>query len=224
MSTAVASDMQLLEAWRAGDANAGDALVRRHYGAVLRFFEVRSRAPEDLTQRTFLACVEGRERFRGDASLRTYLFAIARRVLLKHMAEQSSDDRMARFAPSGATGKTSVSMLVARKHEQRLLLAALATLPEDVQTVLVLHYWEGMRAREIGEVLEAPTSTVTTRLARAREALRKRVERLGARQPAGASLLADIDGWTRSLADPSMLAAIPAGVPAALAHGLLRRG
>ena len=54
--------------------------------------------------------------------------------------------------------------------------------------------------------------------------LRERVERLGARQPAGASLLADIDGWTRSLADPSMLAAIPAGVPAALAHGLLRRG
>lgn len=222
MSAPAPSDFDLLAAWRAGDAMAADALVRRHYGSVLRFFEMRSRLAEDLTQRTFLACVEGRERFRGDASFRTYLFAIARRLLLRHLAEEGSADRLSSFSGGPAAG-TSVSVVVARKQEQRLLLAALASLPEDVQTLLVLHYWEGMRSREIGEIVEAPTSTVTTRLQRAREALRQRVERLGARQKAGEAVLSDLDGWTRSLADPSAFAAIPSNLPSAVAQSMMRR-
>lgn len=221
MSAPDVTDFDLLAAWRGGHAGSGDALVRRHYGSVLRFFEMRSRTADDLTQRTFLACVEGRERFRGDASFRTYLFAIARRLLLRHLDEQRADDRLASFAGTAA-GRTSVSVVVARQQEQRLLLAALSTLPEDVQTILVLHYWEGMPAREVGEVIDAPTSTVTTRLQRAREALRQRVRRLGARQKAGEAVLTDLEGWTRSLADPSALAAIPSSVPGVVAAAIGR--
>ena len=41
--TAVPDDYELLARWRGGEQSAGDALVRRHYGSVLRFFEVRTR-------------------------------------------------------------------------------------------------------------------------------------------------------------------------------------
>jgi RNA polymerase sigma factor (sigma-70 family) len=204
-------DYELLTAWRAGDHAAGDQLVRRYYGSIMRFFELRTRAAEDLTQRTLLACVEGRERFRGDSTFRAYLFGIARRQLSRHIEHSARDEELSRFEPMGTGAGTSVSMLVARAQEHQLLLQAMQGLAEEAQTVVALYYWEGLQAKEIADVLEVPTSTVTTRLARAREQLRRRVERLGRFGRAGHAVLADLEGWVRSLADPH---AARAGQPA----------
>ena len=52
------TDFELLERWRGGDQGSGNLLVERHYTSVRRFFDLRlNRLSEDLTQRTFLACV-----------------------------------------------------------------------------------------------------------------------------------------------------------------------
>jgi RNA polymerase sigma-70 factor (ECF subfamily) len=77
-------DFELLERWRIGDRAAGSTLFARYFERVYAFFEgkVPSEA-EDLTQRTFEACVETRDRYRGDASFRSYLFGIARIQLLR---------------------------------------------------------------------------------------------------------------------------------------------
>ena len=76
------SDIDLLDAWRAGDPRAGNELFNRHFDSVCRFFANKAgNEVDDLIQRTFLACVEGRDRFRGDASFRGYLFGVARNVL-----------------------------------------------------------------------------------------------------------------------------------------------
>lgn len=219
-STDTSADFALLRQWRSGDALAADALVRRHYSSILRFFEMRTRNAEDLTQRTFLACVEGQEAFRGDASFRTYVFSIARRLLMKHLAEQHSAARLARFDAVSGDAKTTVSALLSRKQEQQILLAALSTLPEQTQTILVLHYWENLRSREIAEVLEVPTSTITTRLSRARGELSHRVEQLATGR-AGAALLSDLETWTRSLAADVGLDGVASAMAARLAQ---RRG
>ena len=92
------------------------------------------------------------------------------------------------------------SGVVSLRQEHWLLLRALERLPLDKQIPLALHYVQGLRAREIAEVLEIPTSTVTTRLQRAREALREQVQALRAPAAVRDSLLADLDTWTRSLA------------------------
>jgi DNA-directed RNA polymerase specialized sigma24 family protein len=56
-----ATDIELLEAWRGGDRRAGEQLFERHYAAVARFFRNKLEfGVDDLIQRTFLACVEGR--------------------------------------------------------------------------------------------------------------------------------------------------------------------
>lgn len=211
-------DFDLLHRWRHGDQSAADLLVRRHYGAVLRFFEVRTRVAEDLTQRTFLACVEGQERFRGDATFRAYLFGIARRQLFRYLDDQRRGDRFASLdEPEPAPG-TSLSVLVARREEHQILLTALSTLPEEIQTVLVLHYWDGMLAREIADVLEVATSTITTRLARARQALGDRIRRVSRRGRASDAVLQDLDGWVRSLADPAAMDAIRPRLPRLVAR------
>lgn len=215
---AEADDFALLQRWRAGDQGAADMLVRRHYGSVLRFFEVRTRMAEDLTQRTFLACVEGRERIRGDSSFRAYLFGIARRKLFRYLEDQRRVDRLASLdAPEPQPG-TSLSVLVARREEHQILLTALSGLSEEVQTVIVLHYWDGMMAREIADVLEVATSTITTRLARARQALGDRIRRVARRGRASDAVLADLDGWVRSLADPAAMEAIRPRLPQLVAR------
>ncbi|HWB75912.1 MAG TPA: sigma-70 family RNA polymerase sigma factor, partial [Nannocystaceae bacterium] len=196
----MADDLEYLAAWRAGDREAGEQLSRTHYAQLLGFFRLRvGDAAEDLTQRTFLACVEGRDRVHS-SSFRAYMFGVARRLLVEHIR---AGDRQAAIETFAATQPQSIltpSGVVHLRQEQVLLLRALEALPLDVQLVLALHYVQGLKSREIGEVLEVPTSTVTTRLSRARDALRARVEQLRASPQVRAALVADLERWTETLA------------------------
>ena len=77
----MSADFELLGAWRGGDDNAGNELVRRHFASVYVF--LRSKASEhvdDLIQKTFLGCVKARDRIDEQRSFRAYLFGIVRNV------------------------------------------------------------------------------------------------------------------------------------------------
>jgi|GEM_PF-455942 len=197
------SDATLFAAWRAGDRAAGDVLVRKHYTRVLRFFQYRTGpAADDLVQFTFAACTESLGRFREEGTFSAYLFGIARKQLLNFWRRRRSDEERSRLdAPEQPESCTWLSTIVARRAEQRILLQALVAMPEPLQTALVLFYWEGFPAREIGVALGCPTSTATTRLARAREVLREQVTELT--RPGGTRdrLLGDIETWIQSLAE-----------------------
>jgi RNA polymerase sigma-70 factor (ECF subfamily) len=107
---------------------------------------------------------------------------------------------------------TSLSVLVARREEHQTLLVALARLPEEAQTVIVLYYWEGMVAREIAYVLGVSVSTITTQLSRARHALETQLRRI-ARARVNETVSADLERWVRSLADPKAVEAIGPRLP-----------
>lgn len=199
-------DFELLHRWRDGDAAASDELARRHYESVRRFFEVRlQHAAEDLTQRTFLSCIESLDRQTLHTSFRAYLFGIARNHMLMHLRNGSRADLMRRFADSAErpSRKTSLTGVFARTEQQNLLLQALVELPADLQIVVQLYYWEGMPTAEIGEVVDVPASTVTTRLARARELLKRELAKMRLTPKMHASIVRDVPGWTRSLVKPT---------------------
>jgi len=193
-------EIALLYAWRAGDRAAGDRLTRQYYGRVLGFFRLRVPVfADDLTQRTFLACTESMERLRT-TSFRAFLFGVARKILLKHFeAESRHAHHLNEFEVGRPQSILSPSGVIAQRREHWLLLRALDRLPDEMRTIISLFYVDGLRAREIAEVLDVPTSTITTRLSRARDALRREVEELRAPAEVRSSLLADIDAWTRSL-------------------------
>lgn len=198
------SDAGLVEAWRGGDREAGRRLFERHYAAVARFFRNKvGEAGPDLIQRTFLACVESRERFRGEASFRSYLFSIAYKVLCKHYREQrrtqARDQEGVDFAAESAFQLTSPVSGIAARQEQRLLLEGLRRLPVDYQVVLELHYWEGMSAADLSEVLAIPLGTAKTRLRRGRELLEECLHELSASAVLLHSTLANLDAWATQL-------------------------
>lgn len=195
-------EIALLYAWRAGNRMAGDRLMRQYYSQVLGFFRLRAApAADDLTQRTFLACTESMERLRT-TSFRAFLFGVARKMLLKHIEAESRKAHymaVSDFELGRPQSILSPSGVVSQRREHWLLLRALDRLPDEAQTVVALFYVQGLRAREIAEVLDVPTSTITTRLARARETLRAEVEALRAPAEVRRSLLSDIELWARSL-------------------------
>lgn len=175
-----ASDAELLQRWRAGDRDAGEALMRRHYRTVLRFFELNaSWAAEDLTQRTFVASIERADHVRDAGAFRAYLLGIARRQLAMHLRELTRGNTLDSFESHEPAGRmTRVSTLVARNREQMLALRALASLPRRAQALLILFYWDGVKTPELALSQGVPESTIRTRLARARDLLRRKMTTL----------------------------------------------
>ena len=195
---AMTTDRERLEAWRAGDRRAGRELLDRHYESLARFFrnKVGHESP-DLIQRTMLACIESRDRFRGEASFRTYLFTIARNELCAHYRRSRHDVDLG--TQSVADLGTSPSAVMGRKQEQRLLLEALRGVSIDAQITLELYYWEKLNTREIAEVLGIPSGTVRSRLRSARDAVEAQLSALSRSRQVLSSTVDGFERWMKSM-------------------------
>jgi RNA polymerase sigma-70 factor (ECF subfamily) len=178
-------DLALLVAWQGGDTSAGEALFVRHFRAVYRFFETKYPTEADeLVQATFLACVGAKHRFHEGSSFRAYLFTVARHELYRVIRErQRAFDRIDFEVSSIAELVATPGTRMDDRRERARLLAALQSLPVDVQMLLELHYWQGVGMTELAAIFESPEVTIRSRLHRARGALRE----LMAREPETAS-------------------------------------
>lgn len=189
-------DLVLLEAWQAGDKAAGERLFERHFDAIFRFFRNKVReGADDLVQQTFLACVRSRDRFRKEASFRTYIFRIAHSKLYDHLRAGRKGDAVDFGVTSVADLGHSPSAILVKDEEQRLLLQGLRRLPVDFQVALELFYVERLRGPQLAEVLGLPEGTVRSRLRRGRELLRAAVLELAENPTSAESSIADLDAW-----------------------------
>lgn len=178
------SDHRLLELWREGDSDAGNQLFRRHWASVRRFFrnKVDAVEVEELISRTFMGCVEAQSRFRGDATFRTFLFAVARNQLYKYLRElRVQQSRMdPDFGVSSVFGLgMSPSAVASAREEHQQLLVAMQRVSVEQQTLLELHYWEGLGGPELAAVFEVSPGAIRVRLHRARARLREVLAELG---------------------------------------------
>lgn len=187
--------MALVAAWREGDRAAGRRLFARYYEPVARFFfnKVGDRA-DDLIQRTFLACLESLPNYRAEGSFRSWLFAIAYRLLCRHYRTLKGD-KIDLTAVSCCALDPSASTILVEREEMRLFLAGLREIPIDLQVALELHYWDHCPVAEIAIVLDIPEGTVKSRLHRGREQLRAAIERLATRPDVVESTLHGLDTW-----------------------------
>jgi RNA polymerase sigma-70 factor (ECF subfamily) len=170
-------DRHLLEAWRSGDRKAGQELVERHYSAVYRFFfgKVRDAVCEDLSQQTFEVVCRRRDAYRGDGSLRAYLFGVARFVLIGWARRQRRFEPTEDSLPADAD---PLPGLLADRELVKIVATALRGLALDDQLLIELKDWEHLTQAELAALFEVPQATVARRLQRARARLRAAVERL----------------------------------------------
>lgn len=195
------TDHELLAEWQRGDERAGSELVRRYFARIFSFFDGKvTSAVDDLVQRTFLACTAARERIDLDRSFRTYLFGIARKQLLQHYARLHRDEGIDSLGERSIDAlERSPSQLVAHHRNQKLLVRALRSVPLDLQIVIELFYWEEMPLGDIAKVVEIPEGTVKSRLHRAKELLRERIEALASSPELARTTMDDLERWSRSL-------------------------
>lgn len=170
-------DLVLLDRWISGDSAAGNDLFKRHFAFVYRFFETKTEGDtDDLVQETFLACLKSRDTFRRQSRFRTYLIAIARHTLFHYWRKRRTIGVPLDFEEiSVASLSTTAGSKLARAEDHAALLAALRELPVDTQLLLELHYWEDLDREALAEVFDVETSTIGTRLFRARAALEEKV-------------------------------------------------
>jgi RNA polymerase sigma-70 factor (ECF subfamily) len=149
------TDLDLLARWKAGEQRAATLLVERHGGAVARFASSMG-AREDvdeIVQDTFVRAFTAIDGFRGESSLRTWLFTIARRLLLdRRRAARRRGEHVEVHETDAATEFDPLDGVVADETQDRLR-TALARLSTTQREVFVLRVSEGLSYREIAEAV-----------------------------------------------------------------------
>jgi RNA polymerase sigma-70 factor, ECF subfamily len=154
-----------------GDRDALARLVRQTQGDVWRFCAhlVDPAAADDLAQETYLRAIPALRRFRGDAQVRTWLLAIARRVCAAEFGSRTRDRELAvRLAAAPTAGLGQPPPEPDAQPTVDLLLAAL---DPDRRAAFVLTQLLGCSYAETAAVCDCPIGTIRSRVARAREDL-----------------------------------------------------
>jgi RNA polymerase sigma-70 factor (ECF subfamily) len=163
-----ATDQELVDALLEGGSEAAfRELYRRHTPRLLQFVTrvlggVADDA-DDVVQDTWVKAVDGLPRFRGDASLATWLTGIGLNTARMHLRKQG---RWRGFLEVVEPDSRSPAL----SHEERMDLECVLThLPDGQRTVLLLHDLEGYTHGEIGELLGIAEGTSKSQLSAARK-------------------------------------------------------
>ena len=186
------AESDLLAAARQGDRSALSALLARHQQRVFGFGVKMCGNPDDardVAQDTLLTMARKLQDFRGDASLSTWLYTVARSFCIKKRrrtkgapAYHEPLDR-ATQERTGEPAATPEQMLLGREARETVA-AALDQLEPEAREVLVLRDIEGLTAAEVAEVTGVSVAAVKSRLHRARAALRERLLAVVGGEPA----------------------------------------
>ena len=147
-------DLNLITRWKGGDEHAATLLVERHAGAVARFARsIGARGDvQDIVQDTFVRAFGSLDGFRGESSLRTWLFTIARRLLLDlRRSERRRGEQVEVQDNHAVTEYDSLDTVVADETQVRMH-RAIARLSKTQREVFVLRVSEGLSYREIADV------------------------------------------------------------------------
>jgi RNA polymerase sigma-70 factor (ECF subfamily) len=147
------TDLDLVARWKAGEQRAATLLVERHAAALARFAaSVGAREDvQEVVQDTFVRAFASLDGFRGDSSLRTWLFTIARRLILdRRRSARRRGEQVEVQEGDVVTEYDSLDEVVADETRARLR-AAMEELSPTQREVFVLRVSEGMSYKEIAD-------------------------------------------------------------------------
>jgi RNA polymerase sigma-70 factor, ECF subfamily len=188
-------DIALVHAAKDGDMAAFEQLITRHTAIVFRvamhILASREEA-EDVMQDVFLKAFQNLGRFEERSRFSTWLTRItvnsalmklrtSRRAIITSLDEES--DEGSALIDTVADWRPNPEQLYRNAELRQILLAALASLPEDYRIVFLLRDVEGLSTAEVAEMLELTTNNVKSRLLRARLKLRAQLSTQFEREP-----------------------------------------
>lgn len=174
-----AADSDLVAAARAGDRAALDALLRRHHDriyAICRRIAGNDADAADATQEAMISIVRRLDRFDGRSQFTTWVYRVATNACLDELRRRKRRAEPMQFEPAHEAIPREPGVAVADQVTDRLAIdRALATLPIEFRTAVVLRDLCQLDYAEIASVLDIPAGTVRSRIARGRAALADRL-------------------------------------------------
>jgi RNA polymerase sigma-70 factor, ECF subfamily len=186
------SDEELVARSRGGDLDSFNQLVLRWerpiYALAYRVIG-REEDARDVAQETFLRAFRALGGFKGQAKFSSWLYRITlnlcrdwiRRERRTPIAQAPEGVDLVELAGE-ATPSESIEDLVSRKQLSEAVARAMALLPDEQRTAIILKEYHGLTFQEIADLLDCPLSTVKTRLYQGLTVLRRHLQQ-GAVEP-----------------------------------------
>ena len=184
------SDAAIMLRVAAGDESGYNYLVGKYHRPMIHFLfrMVHNQAvAEELAQEVFLRVYRSRESYRAEAKFTTWLYRIATNLAVNH-ARDTKHERAAQNvyldAPDAETGTTpdvaddepSVEQRLMRDERMAAIRKHVMALPERQRMAVLMHKYQGMDYRQIGEVLKLSESATKSLLFRAYQTLREKLK------------------------------------------------
>ncbi len=162
----------LVRAGRPRDAIAACAAAyAAPIGRLCMAFTGSQAESEELVQETLIAALCAIGEYRGEGSLKAWLFGIARRLAGRHVELRARRDARLRLAPDPARGPDAGELALAREEAERAR-AALAKLKPSEREAMVLRYDAGLAFRDVAAACGVDEATARKRVSRALARLR----------------------------------------------------
>jgi RNA polymerase sigma-70 factor (ECF subfamily) len=183
------NELELIQQLRAGNELAFKSLVENYqdlvYNTALGVVQ-NSEDAEDVAQEVFIQVYRSIDQFKGDARLSTWIYRITTTKALDHIRSRRRKKRFAfitsLFGPNDELIHEPVDfqhpgVTLDRKEQAALLFRMIDQLPENQKVAFTLHKTEELSYQEIAEVMKLSVSAVESLLFRARQNLRKLLEK-----------------------------------------------
>jgi RNA polymerase sigma-70 factor (ECF subfamily) len=182
------TDEELVARATSGDTDSFNQLVSRWERPIFALaYRTLGREEEarDVVQDAFLRAYRGLRGFKGEAKFSSWLYRITlnlcrdwiRRERRAPVVQVPEGTDATELADLQAAPSESVEELVGRREMSRAVAKAMAELPDDQRTAILLKEYHGLTFQEIADQLNCPLSTVKTRLYQGLSVLRRRLER-----------------------------------------------
>jgi RNA polymerase sigma-70 factor, ECF subfamily len=183
------SDEELVALSQGGDLDSFNQLVVRWerpiYALAYRVIG-REEDARDVAQETFLRAFRALKGFKGQAKFSSWLY----RITLNLCRDWMRRERRTPLAPTPEgidlvelageeTVSETIEELVGRRQLGRAVSKAMAQLPEEQRTAIILKEYHGLTFQEIADLLDCPLSTVKTRLYQGLSVVRKQLQEAG---------------------------------------------
>jgi len=184
------SDAEIMLRVREGDDAAYNLLVQKYHKPIIHFMfrMVHNQAvAEELAQEVFLRVYRSRQTYRAEARFTTWLYRIATNLGVNH-ARDTKHERAAQNIyldqPDPETGTTpdvadvraTVEQELVRDERMKAIRQHVMALPERQRTAVLMHKYQGLDYKQIGEVLKLSESATKSLLFRAYQTLRERLK------------------------------------------------
>ena len=185
MNTVGRTDEELMQGYMAGDKSSFEELYKRYEAKIYTLLRRRvginsMEVIDDLFQASWLKLHRAKDIYDPNKKFSSWFYAISLNVVRDYFRKSSTKNKFTvkqdELETLSLEDSNSVENMIIEKDLLREVEKYLPTLTDLQREVILLSDWEGMKSKEISEMLKIPDNRVRQLLYRARVALRKRVE------------------------------------------------